>query len=49
MSQKLKLVVGRVENIVGKGEYACFQQFDRFPQRFQKPTFLEVLKVRIVW
>ena len=27
-----------VENIVGKGEIACYEQFLRFPQCFQKQS-----------
>ena len=30
----------RVENIVGKGENAGYQQFILFPQCFQMPSFL---------
>ena len=42
-------VFGRVENIVGKGEYAGYQHFLLFPQCFQKASFLGSFKVRIVW
>ena len=28
-----------VENTVGKGEIACYEQFLLFPQCFQKPLF----------
>ena len=38
----------RVENIVGKGENAGYQHFLLFPQCFQKPFFLGLLKVGIV-
>ena len=34
MSEKFKLALGRVENIVGKGENAGFQHFLLFPQCF---------------
>ena len=34
--QKLKFVIGLVENIVGKGENAVYQHFLLFPQCFQK-------------
>ena len=47
--QKLKFVLGRVENIVGKGENAGYQHFLLFPQCFLKLSFPEVLKVGIVW
>ena len=49
LTQKLKFVLGRVENIVGKGENAGHQHFLFFPQCFQTPFFPEVLKVGIVW
>ena len=49
MNQKLKFALGRVENIVGKGENAGNQHFLLFPQCFQKASSLELLKVRIVW
>ena len=46
--QKLKFALGRVENIVGKGENAGYQHFLLFPQCFQKASFLGSLKVGIV-
>ena len=48
-TQKLKFVLGRTENIVGKGENAGYQHFLLFPHCFQKLSFQEVLKVGIVW
>ena len=39
MSQKLKFVFGRVENIVGKGENADYQHFLLFQKCFQKSFF----------
>ena len=39
----------RVENTVGKGEIARYEQFLFFPQCFQKACFLEASKVVIVW
>ena len=38
-----------VENTVGKGETACYEQFLLFPQCFQKACFLGVSKGVIVW
>ena len=38
-----------VENTVGKGEIARYQQFLLFPQCFQKACFLEASKSVIVW
>ena len=45
----LKVDLGRVENIVRKGENAGYQHFLLFPQCFPKLSLLELLKVRIVW
>ena len=42
--QKLKFALGRVENIVGKGENAGYQHFLLFPQCFQKAFSLGVIK-----
>ena len=39
----------RVENTVGKGEIARYEQFLLFPQCFQKACFLEMSKGVIVW
>ena len=49
MTEKLKCILGRVENIVGKGENAGYQHFLLFPQCFQKASLLRSLKVGIVW
>ena len=49
LAEKLKFVLGRVENIVGKGENAGYQHFLLFPQCFQKACILGSLKVGIVW
>ena len=49
VAQKLKFALGRVENIVGKGENAGYQHFLLFPQCFQKGTFSGSLRVGIVW
>ena len=49
VTEKLKFILGRVENIVGKGENADYQHFLFFPQCFQKASFSRLLKVRIVW
>ena len=38
-----------VENTVGKGEIAHYEQFLLFPQCFQKACFLEASKGVIVW
>ena len=38
VTEKLKVLLGRVENIVGKGENAGYQHFLLFPQCFQKPS-----------
>ena len=39
----------RVENTVGKGEIARYEQFLLFPQCFQKACFPGVSKGVIVW
>ena len=39
----------RVENTVGKGEIARYEQFLLFPQCFQKACFQGVSKGVIVW
>ena len=41
-------VFDRVENIVGKGENAGYQQFLLFPKCFQKSSVSASSKVRIV-
>ena len=46
--EKLKLVLGRVENIVGRGENTGYQYFLLFPQCFQRASFSGSLKDRIV-
>ena len=49
VTEKLKFVLGRVENFVGKGENAGYQHFLLFLQCFQKVSFTGSLKVGIVW
>ena len=39
VTEKLKFVLGRVENIVRKGENAGHQHFLLFPQSFQKASY----------
>ena len=39
----------RVENTVGKGEIAHYEQFLHFPQCFQKASFPEASKGVIMW
>ena len=39
----------RVENTVGKGEIACYEQFLLFPQCFQKACFPGASRGVIVW
>ena len=45
VSEKLKLFLRRVENIVGKGENAGCQHFLLFPQCFQRTSTLRSLKL----
>ena len=49
VTQKLKFVLGRLENMVGKGENAGYRHFLLFLQCFLKLSFPEVLRVGIVW
>ena len=49
VTEKLKFVLGRVENTVGKGENAGYQHFLLFPQCFQKASVSGASKVGIVW
>ena len=48
VAENFKFVLGRVENIVGKGENAGNQHFLLFPQCFQKASILVSLTVGIV-
>ena len=48
VTEKLKFVLGRLENIVEKGENAGYQHFLLFPQCFQRASFSVSLKVEIV-
>ena len=48
VTKKLKFVLGKVENIVGKGENAGHQHFQLFLQYFQKASCKGSLKVGIV-
>ena len=43
-NEKLKLVLGRVENIVAKEENAGYQYFLLFPQFFSKAFSFRVVK-----
>ena len=49
LTQKLKLALRRVENILGKGENAGYQHFLLFPQCFRKLSHSGSLKVGIMW
>ena len=45
MSEKLKLVLERVDNIMGKGENASCQCFLLFQHCFQKANLFGTLKI----
>ena len=45
-AEKLKLVLGKVESILGKGENAGYQHFLLFPQCFQKIFLFKVVESR---
>ena len=47
--EKMKFVLGRVKNNVGKGENAGYQHFLRLPTMFSKDFLYRVIKIRIVW
>ena len=49
VTQIFNFVLGRIENIMGKGENAGYQHFLLFPWCFQKLSFSWSLKVGIVW
>ena len=50
MTQKLKFLLWRVENIVGKGGNAAYQHFLLFPQYFQKLSFgLNIMNHELHW
>ena len=49
VTEKLKFVMRRVENIVEKGENAGFQHFLLFPQCFQIAFHKRSSKVGIMW
>ena len=44
VTEKLKFVLGRLENIVGKGENAGYSLFSPFPTMFSKVFFSKVIK-----
>ena len=48
VTEKLKVLLERVENIVGKGENAGYQHFLLFPQCFQKDSYTGSFKVGVV-
>ena len=49
VAEIMGFVFERVENIVGKGENAGYQHFLLFLRRFQKASYPEMLKVRLLW
>ena len=46
VTEKNEFVLGKVENIVRKGENTGYQHFLLFPQGFQKASFSKVVKSR---
>ena len=46
VAEKFKFVLGMVENTVGIGENAGYQNFLLFPQCFQKGSYTGSLKVK---
>ena len=49
VTEKLKFVSERIENILGKGENAGYQHFLLFPKCLQKSSSSGLLKVGTVW
>ena len=49
VAKKMKFVLERVENIMGKGEQAGYQHVLLFPKYFQKALSSGSLKVGVVW
>ena len=49
VTQNIKVVFHRIENIVGKEENAGYQHFLLFPQCFEKAFSSSASKVVIVW
>ena len=49
MTLKQKFVLGRVQNIVGRGKIAGNHRFPLFLQGFQQATLSKSLKPVIVW
>ena len=49
ITQIIKFVYHRIENIAGKEENAGYQHFLLFPQCFEKAVSSSVSKVVIVW
>ena len=49
VTQKLKFMLGRVENFFEKRRKCWSPAFSPFPTMFEKLSFPEVLKVGIVW
>ena len=49
VTEKLKFILARVENFVGKRDNAGFQHFLHFPQCFQKAFYTGSFKVGVVW
>ena len=47
-TEKLKFILERIENIVGKGKTAGYQHFLLFTQCFQKASYTGLLEVVIV-
>ena len=46
VAEKERICLRKVENIVGKGENAAYQQFPPFPTMFSKSCFTRVVKSR---
>ena len=49
VTEKLKFVLGRLENILEKRRKCWIPAFSPFPQFFRKASYTGLLKVVIVW
>ena len=49
VTERVKFVLGRIKNIVGKGENAGYQHFSFSQQCFHEVPYTGSLKVWIVW
>ena len=49
LNESGRIFSNQVENTIGKGEIACYEQFLFFPQCFQKTNTVDKYKPGLVW